>query len=53
MNITTKIKRASVCSWARHTDNVYGGYNRKSVRIGKRLIRKRLKNYLKKIDMKD
>lgn len=49
MRINNKIKRGSVVSWAKHTDNVYWGKNRKQVRRGKRLMRKKLNNELRKL----
>lgn len=49
MKITTKMKRHAGKNWCKHTDNAYGGRNHKAVRIGKRVLRKGLKNMLDKL----
>lgn len=50
MKINNAIKRASCCSWCKHTDNNYGWRNRKSVRLGKRIVRKKFITYLNRMD---
>jgi len=47
--ITTKLKRWSANSWCQHMDNVYWWNNKKNVRAGKRILRKKLKNMLNKM----